>query len=563
MRGVRHPPSNPSLKLLLAIAAFLVITASAEDEWCASPLSRGGDRAQKCGAINLERPMECCDGYTCGRANRCIPDSDDPGEDKCASKSSRYGIRAQECGGLNLDFPQECCEGHICEEGTFRCIPKRGTDKPKPSGSCASPLSVDGERAQECGAINPESPVKCCDGYTCGRANRCIPDSDDPGEGKCASKSSRYGIRARECGGLNLDFPQECCEGHICEEGTFRCIPKKGTASFVLAVEDCEYWVSIGECKDNPDFMLAGCSHACDEAKKADDRPSKPSISNPSKASLFQTPSTCGGYRSKSQECGSEDRGHVKRCCKGYKCAPDNIVCLPASKDFEPLLHGGDPFVQGRPIELKRDITVVGSDFKAEDYGGTVLVPVPEQAQEGDLLLLFIGGSGRSIPQKPHDFEVIEAIGEADINLTGLYKWYDDDFEVSVGGGYNTFVTLSVIRGVDRTDPVVDSVSVQESASGKDGKAIAPSAYGVKGGVTFAAFAFDDPHIAQLQSRRFRPLATKRAGDDGMAVYVSGCESTGYTEEVFVAGTYQKGGGNDVTMTVTLRPAGGPYNKAP
>ena len=231
---------------------------------------------------------------------------------------------------------------------------------------------------------------------------------------------------------------------------------------------------------------------------------------------------------------------------------------------MEPLPDGGDPFVQGRPIELKRDITVVGSTFATEDYGKQVWLMVPEQAQKGDLLLLFIGGSSsRVMPKRPRDFEVIEAVGETDINLTGLYKWYDDDFEVSVGGGYNTFVTLSVIRGVDRKDPVVDSVSIKESASGKDGKAIAPSAYGVKGGVTFAAFAFDDPHVAQLQSRRFRPLATKRAGDDGMAVYVSGSESTGYTEEVFVAGTYQKGGGNDVTMTVTLRPAGGPYNKAP
>ena len=158
------------------------------------------------------------------------------------------------------------------------------------------------------------------------------------------------------------------------------------------------------------------------------------------------------------------------------------------------------------------------------------------------------------MPKKPRDFDVIDSRGRSDINLMGLYKWYDGDNTVTVGGGRNTFVTLSVVRGVDRTDPVVDSVAIKESASGKDGKAIAPSAYGVKGGVTFAAFAFDDPHVAQLQTRGFETLATKKAGDDGMAVYVSGCESTGYTEEVFVAGTYKKGGGNDVTMTVTLRP---------
>ena len=424
---------------------------------------------------------------------------------------------------------------------------------------CASPLSDYGEQAQKCGSDNPDRPKECCDGYTCGRANRCIPesasDSDDDG-GRCASKESRYGIRAQECGGDNPDFPQECCAGHTCEKVGFRCVPIRGTESGDHTDEDCEYWASIGECKDNPDFMLVGCPSACDDDKQKDDKPSKPSSSSkPSKPSPFQTPNTCGGYRSKSQECGSKDSGHAKRCCKGYKCQSGNIVCIPASKDLEPLRSEGDPFLQKHPIQLEKGITVVGSDFDAEDDGGTVRIKVPSQAKRGDLLLLFVGGSaGKNMPKKPRDFDVIDSRGRSDINLMGLYKWYDGDNTVTVGGGRNTFVTLSVVRGVDRKDPVVDSVSIKESASGKDGKAIAPSAYGVKGGVTFAAFAFDDPHIAQLQTRRFRPLATKRAGDDGMAVYVSGSESTGYTEEVFVAGTYKKGGGNDVTMTVTLRP---------
>ena len=530
MRGVRHPPSNPSLKLLLAIAAFLVITASAEDEWCASPLSDYGEQAQKCGSGNPERPKECCDGYTCGRANRCIPDSDDPGEDKCASKSSRYGIRAQECGGLNLDFPQECCEGHTCEEVGFRCIPKKSTDKPKPSGSCASPLSVDGNRAQECGAINPERPVKCCDGYMCGKGYRCIEDLDG-GNGKPTKQPTKAKEQSK---------PTD-----------------KPTKQPTKAKEHSKP-------TDKP------TEHPTKQASKPTNRPTRNPTDQPTKMTMptkeskppnpdlgITEPSRnfCGGYRSKSQECGSTDSGHAKRCCKGYKCHPDNIVCVPKRKKYEPLIHEGDPFVQNRPIELKRDITVVGSAFEDEDYGKQVRVPVPSQAKRGDLLLLFVGGSaGKNMPKKPRDFEVIEARGRADINLMGLYKWYDGGDAVTVGGGRNTFVTLSVVRGVDRTDPVVDSVAIKESASGKDGKAIAPSAYGVKGGVTFAAFAFDDPHVAQLQTRGFETLATKKAGDDGMAVYVSGCESTGYTEEVFVAGTYKKGGGNDVTMTVTLRP---------
>ena len=283
---------------------------------------------------------------------------------------------------------------------------------------------------------------------------------------------------------------------------------------------------------------------------------------------ISRYPEKCGGYRSKAIECGSDDDRHAASCCEGYKCDPNQseITCVAASKEYEPLSIAADPFVQMLPIELDNGITVVETIYRFTDTGD-MNVTVPQAAKRGDLLIIFIGGSaGKKRPDDPDNFKLILSKGRSDINLMAMYKWYDedDDEEVTIGGGRNTFVTLSAVRGVDRKNPVVDSMSTRESAPGKDGKAVAPSAFGVEGGAIFAAFSYDDPHVAQLQTDGYEiVVSTDAAGGDGMAVFVSSSENTGYTEEVFVASTPQKGGGNDVSMTVTLRPNGGPYDEPP
>ena len=79
------------------------------------------------------------------------------------------------------------------------------------------------------------------------------------------------------------------------------------------------------------------------------------------------------------------------------------------------------------------------------------------------------------------------------------------------------------------------------------------------------AFAFDDPQRAQLLSDgNYDTLATTDTGrGDGMAAFATSVESTGYSGALYVAGSPQSGGGNDVSMTVSLRPDGGPYDDPP
>ena len=183
------------------------------------------------------------------------------------------------------------------------------------------------------------------------------------------------------------------------------------------------------------------------------------------------------------------------------------------------------------------------------------------------MLLLFIGGSaGSKRPEAPKGWELVKSEGKADLNIMSLYKWYDEgkDGSLSIGGGKNTFAILSALQGVDRKKPLVDSAAVRESAPGKDGRAVAPSAFGVEKGVNIVAFAFDDPQRAQLLTDGYDILATTDTGrGDGMPAFASSTDATGYSEAVFVAGSPQSGGGNDVTMTVSLRPDGGPYDDPP
>jgi len=48
-----------------------------------------------------------------------------------------------------------------------------------------------------------------------------------------------------------------------------------------------------------------------------------------------------------------------------------------------------------------------------------------------------------------------------------------------------------------------------------------------------------------------------------MAAFATSVEATGYSGALYVAGSPQSGGGNDVSMTVSLRPDGGPYDDPP
>ena len=558
---------------LLAVVAALAASGAADDApKCAAPLSEHGEKAQECGAVNPDRPLSCCEGYVCANTGfKCIEETSTPAAEddasKCAAPLSEHGEKAQECGAVNPDRPLSCCEGYVCANTGLRCIssltpaPAEDTSTPAAeddASKCAAPLSEHGEKAQECGAINPDRPLSCCEGYVCANTGfKCVGESSTPAvedesggvtledpstsckEGnctKCASPWSLHGDKAQECGASNPLRPTICCEGYTCSlggvngNGGYRCI-------------------ALDPNKDNGGTLIVDPNQ------------------DTSNAEIVGNPKICGGFRSKSVECGSLDNKHASFCCEGYMCHedPTQITCVAASAEYEPLSFRPDNFVQELPIELENNITVVETVY-GFTATGDMDVPMPQQAIKGDLLLIFIGGSaGTKKPNDPEFFDLILAKGRSDINLMAHYKWYDElDYFVRISGGRNTFVTLSAVRGVDMNKPVVDATVTRESAPGKDGKAIAPSAFGVEGGVNFASFSFDDPHVAQLQTDGYKTVVSTHTGNgDGMALFVSSSQSTGPTPEVFVAGNPQKGGGNDVAMAVTLRPVGGPYDEAP
>lgn len=187
------------------------------------------------------------------------------------------------------------------------------------------------------------------------------------------------------------------------------------------------------------------------------------------------------------------------------------------------------------------------------------------------MLLMYIGGSaaGNKRPSEPSGdgWTLVLTHGKTDLNVMALYKWYggdgdDDSYEII--DGKNTFVILSAIDGVDRNYPIVDALAERNTVEGKDGRAVAPSVFGVQDGATIGTYVFDDPQIPQLlDDTGFNVLVTSTSiqGADGMAAFVASTDTTGYTAPIAVAGSVQKGGGNDVAMTLTLRADGGPYDE--
>ena len=348
---------------------------------------------------------------------------------------------------------------------------------------CASPQSKAGNRAVACGATNPDRPAYCCPGYECSSMRGSVTcreasgkdddpaalldmgakddvaadekNKDDEGnKSKCASPKSALGDRAIECGATNTDRPKKCCSGYVCEGGnSFKCVEK-----------------------------IAADANGSDSATDANTNIGTPFVPTTNTADE----ELCGGWRDKARECGDVDAKKSK-CCPGYECSPEEgkVTCVAARKELEPLREA-DPFIQEKPIQINNKITIVATNFAAEADSKVLEMDVPKKATAGDMLLLFIGGSaGNKRPEAPKDWELIQTEGKADLNIMSLYKWYDEgkDGTLSIGGGKNTFAILSAVQGVDKKKPLVDVAAVRESHPGKDGRAVAPPAFGVEKGL--------------------------------------------------------------------------------
>ena len=179
----------------------------------------------------------------------------------------------------------------------------------------------------------------------------------------------------------------------------------------------------------------------------------------------------------------------------------------------------------------------------------SVKVKVPKDAELDDILVMFIGGSasGNKRPSDPgKGWDSIISIGKEDLNLKAFWKVYDrsddmqeleimtppaDTFEMQdnifeenwkIDDGKNTFVSLVALRGIDDKKPVVDADAGEDTLSGRDGKAKAPSVRGEKDGIVLACFVYDDPHVATVTNKGYDMLlSSDTGGGDGMAVAVA------------------------------------------
>lgn len=211
------------------------------------------------------------------------------------------------------------------------------------------------------------------------------------------------------------------------------------------------------------------------------------------------------------------------------------------------------------PIEVNNYITVMGSSFA---YGKNidVVLSVPDNAETGDLLVLFVGGSasGTKIPGWPSgdSWELILTEGPNDINLAAYYKEYDpSETEYTLSGGKNTFVTLTALRGIDNDDPIKDSDAEKDTMDGKNGEAKTPSIKTSNNGCVIGAFVFDDKHKATIINDGFSMMVSEKFAGDGMAVGVATTDGSESGEIETIGEGYEAGGGNEVAMAISFKRA--------
>ena len=249
-----------------------------------------------------------------------------------------------------------------------------------------------------------------------------------------------------------------------------------------------------------------------------------------------------------------------------------------------------DGIVQKDPIDISKTIRAVGTSFISAKDGGAVTIDIPKGTEPGDVLVLYVGGSasGKKMPSRPgNDWTIIFEEGKEDLNLKAYYKiaepndfideqpsieisTADNIFDFSlpeiadswkISGGKNTFVSIISLRGIDTANPVVDFGSDEDTESGREGDARAPSVRTEKEGVVVFAAAFDDPHQAVVSTKGFVMLLSTDSGTgDGLAIGISPTNGD-RTGSIDATGTsYERGGGDDIASAISFRAMSAPLS---
>ena len=224
------------------------------------------------------------------------------------------------------------------------------------------------------------------------------------------------------------------------------------------------------------------------------------------------------------------------------------------------------------------EVAIVGSTYATTRLYATATIQVPPETRPGDLLVVFIGGSGPpwkgvepSGPLPAEGWREIIRFGPKDINQKAYYKVYgqkseseSDPFGMSrrstyeINEGKSIFAAMLALRGADITSPIIDSAADGiDTLPGTLGGSRAPAVMAEKGGIVITGHAFDDPlrGVAVITPDVFTVLSFKAVSGDGMAI---GATNTtlfdGLVGPIDVIGTFIRGSGNEVAIAISIRP---------
>lgn len=231
--------------------------------------------------------------------------------------------------------------------------------------------------------------------------------------------------------------------------------------------------------------------------------------------------------------------------------------------------------------DVTDEISILGTTYawvKDRDNTLTLEIQVPEGGRDGDLLVLFLGTSGKK-PDEPSgnggNWTLIGHANKANednddpYGNCSLYAYYKEYTEnggdtVSYTRGNRKFAQMILLRGADTINPVVDKgfkKSVEGSVEiGQDGTFESPSINTEKFGIVLVSIQFDDKVISRkitVDGTEIPTLIYNQRGDD-TSVLACGEKTDGNkTGDVKLYWT-----GNDtrtsqvygISMTLSLRP---------
>ena len=223
-------------------------------------------------------------------------------------------------------------------------------------------------------------------------------------------------------------------------------------------------------------------------------------------------------------------------------------------------------------------IKIVGSSYLDTGMGNMTL-DLPEEIQQGDVTLLFMGQSDANSLKFPSGWQEITDWGRPgdynDVNLkTAFLVYKGGSRQFSIGTHKKSLVYAITLRGVDNDDPIIEKWTINDTNNkylngdrggcvrGSDGRAMAKSELAsADKGLHFVAAMYDDPqrdvkiyNSTSYNTRVMEVLRSWHYGDDGLTVGVESTQGQRTAYRYFKGDVCRGGNAEGVVASFTLRP---------